>query len=146
MFTKARKLIGVEINEWFSKLQQDMIKKYKMEDRVQVICKDIQTMPELLNNEADVVIMNNVFQFFNQLDVQQQIWKFIRTETKKKPGLLLVTLPSLQEQLKSAGLSASKLMKGWVKEVKLSYDQGYFQEINEDELDEIKQVHLYKVL
>ena len=37
-------------------------------------------------------------------------------------------------------------MKGWVKEVKLSYDQGYFQEINEDELDEIKQVHLYKVL
>ncbi|CEI85924.1 hypothetical protein RMCBS344292_00373 [Rhizopus microsporus] len=146
LFTKARKLIGVEINEWFSKLQQDMIKKYKMEDRVQVICKDIQTMPELLNNEADVVIMNNVFQFFNQLDVQQQIWKFIRAETKKKPGLLLVTLPSLQEQLKSAGLSASKLMKGWVKEVKLSYDQGYFQEINEDELDEIKQVHLYKVL
>ncbi|CEI88221.1 hypothetical protein RMCBS344292_02616 [Rhizopus microsporus] len=146
LFTKARKLIGVEINEWFSKLQQDMIKKYKMEDRVQVICKDIQTMPELLNNEADVIIMNNVFQFFNQLDVQQQIWKFIRAETKKKPGLLLVTLPSLQEQLKSAGLSASKLMKGWVKEVKLSYDQGYFQEINEDELDEIKQVHLYKVL
>ncbi|KAG1053252.1 hypothetical protein G6F43_004657 [Rhizopus delemar] len=146
LFTKARKLIGVEINEWFSNLQRETVKKYKMEDRVQVICKDIQAMPELLNKEADIVIMNNVFQFFNGLEIQQQIWKFIRTETKKKPGLLLVTLPSLQEQLKSAGLSASKLMKGWVKEVKLTYDEGWFQEINEDELEEIKQVHLYKVL
>jgi predicted O-methyltransferase YrrM len=36
LFTRARKLIGVEINEWFTKLQKDMIKKYKMDDRVQV--------------------------------------------------------------------------------------------------------------
>ena len=123
-----------------------MLKQYKMEDRAEVMCKDIQTMPELLSKEADVVIMNNVFQFFNELPIQQQIWKFVRTETKKKSGLLLVTLPSLQEQLKEAGLSANKLMKGWVKEVKLNYDGGWFQDLNDDELEEIKQVHLYKVL
>lgn len=123
-----------------------MIKKYKMEDRVQVMCKDIQSEPELLSKEADVLIMNNVFQFFNDLPVQQQIWKFIRAETKKKPGLLIVTLPSLQEQLKEANMSASKLLRGWVKEVKLDYDAGWFQELNDDELEEIKQVHLYKVL
>ncbi|KAI8088018.1 uncharacterized protein B0P05DRAFT_531145 [Gilbertella persicaria] len=146
LFTRARKLIGVEINAWFSQLQQDMVKKYKMDDRVQVMCKDVQTVPELLSKEADVVIMNNVFQFFNELPIQQQIWKFIRAETKKKPGLLLVTLPSLQDQLKEAGLSANKLLKGWVKEVKLDYEGGWFQEINEDELEEIKQVHLYKVV
>ncbi|CAO3664591.1 unnamed protein product [Rhizopus stolonifer] len=146
LFTRARKLIGVEINEWFSNLQKETVKKYKMEDRIQVVCKDIQEMPELLNTEADVVVMNNVFQFFNELETQQKIWKFVRTETKKKPGMLLVTLPSLQEQLKSAGLSASKLMKGWVKEVKLNYDEGWFQEISEDELEEIKEVHLYRVL
>ncbi|KAI7898300.1 uncharacterized protein BX663DRAFT_525355 [Cokeromyces recurvatus] len=146
LFTRARKIIGVEINEWFTKLQQDMITKYKMNDRVQVMCKDIQTMPELLSKEADIIIINNVFQFFNELSIQQQIWKFIRTETKKKPGLLLVTLPSLQDQLKEAGLSASKLLRGWVKEVKLDYEAGWFQELNEDELDEIKQVHLYKVM
>ncbi|OBZ81906.1 hypothetical protein A0J61_10045 [Choanephora cucurbitarum] len=117
-----------------------------MDDRIQVMCQDIQAMPELLSKEADVVIMNNVFQFFNEPAIQQQIWKFIRAETKKKPGLLLVTLPSLQEQLKEASLSANKLLKGWVKEVKLDYEGGWFQEINDDELDEIKQVHLYKVL
>lgn len=111
-----------------------------------IVCKDIQTMPELLSKDADVVIMNNVFQFFNDLPIQQQIWKFVRTETKKKSGLLLVTLPALQDQLKEAGLSANKLMKGWVKEVKLNYEGGWFQELNDDELDEIKQVHLYKVL
>ncbi|KAL7309677.1 hypothetical protein PS15m_010528 [Mucor circinelloides] len=146
LFTRASKLIGVEINEWFTKLQQEMIKKYKMDDRVQVMCKDIQSMPELLSKEADVVIMNNVFQFFNELPTQQQIWKFVRAETKKKSGLLLVTLPSLQEQLKEAGMSASKLMRGWVKEVKLDYDGGWFQDLNDDELEEIKQVHLYRVV
>lgn len=117
-----------------------------MEDRVQVMCKDIQTEPQLLSKEADVLVMNNVFQFFNDLPVQQQIWKFIRSETKKKPGLLIVTLPSLQEQLKEANMSASKILRGWVKEVKLDYDAGWFQELNDDELEEIKQVHMYKVL
>ncbi|OAD07622.1 hypothetical protein MUCCIDRAFT_31223 [Mucor lusitanicus CBS 277.49] len=146
LFTRASKLIGVEINEWFTKLQQDMIKKYKMDDRVQVMCKDIQSMPELLSKEADIVVMNNVFQFFNELATQQQIWKFMRTETKKKSGLLLVTLPSLQEQLKEAGMSASKLMRGWVKEVQLDYDGGWFEDLNDDELEEIKQVHLYRVV
>ncbi|KAG0176896.1 hypothetical protein DFQ29_005487 [Apophysomyces sp. BC1021] len=145
LFTKASKLIGVEINEWFSRLQQDMVSKYKMSDRVQIVCKDIQQVPELISKEADVLIMNNVFQFFNELPTQQQIWKFIRAETIKRPGLLLVTLPSLQEQLKEAGLS-QKLMRGWVKEIKLNYEGGWFQDqLNEDELDEIRQVHLYKV-
>ncbi|CAO3651613.1 unnamed protein product [Cunninghamella echinulata] len=146
LFTRAKKLIGVEMNEWFCQLQKNMIQKYKMDDRVEIICKDIQTVPELLNQKADIVIMNNVFQFFNELPIQQQIWQYIRTETKKKPGLLLVTLPSLKDQLKEAGLSPTKLMKGWVKEVKLSYDGGWFEDINEDELEEIKQVHLYKII
>ncbi|KAI7858471.1 hypothetical protein BDC45DRAFT_548491 [Circinella umbellata] len=147
LFTQARKLIGVELNEWFCKLQEDMVKKYKMGDRVQILCKDIQQVPELLNKEADVVVMNNVFQFFNELPVQQEIWKFIRTETMKRKGLLLVTLPSLQEQLKEAGLPANKLMRGWVKEIKLEYEGDWFQdELHDDELDEISQVHLYKVI
>jgi hypothetical protein len=110
------------------------------------MCKDIKSVPELISKDADIVIMNNVFQFFNDLPTQQNIWQFIRTETKKKSGLLLVTLPSLQEQLKEAGLSSAKLMRGWVKEVKLEYDAGWFQDLNDDDLEEIKQVHLYKVL
>lgn len=36
LFTRASKLIGVELNEWFCKLQQDMVNKYKMGDRVEV--------------------------------------------------------------------------------------------------------------
>lgn len=39
------------------------------------------------------------------------------------------------------------LMKGWVKEIKLDYEGGWFQDqLHDDELDEISQVHLYKVL
>lgn len=107
--------------------------------------QDIQSVPDLLL-QADVVIMNNVFQFFSQVPVQQDIWKFIKAQTSQKPGLLLVTLPSLQEQLKEAGMSPQKQMKGWVKEVELDYEGGWFEDINEDEIEEIKQVHLYKVI
>lgn len=100
-----------------------------------------------MNGKADIVIMNNVFQFFNELPVQQEIWKFIQRETSKRSGLLLVTLPSLQEQLKEAGLPATKMMRGWVKEIKLDYESGWFQtELNDDEVDEIRAVHLYRVL
>ncbi|ORX45330.1 hypothetical protein DM01DRAFT_1340140 [Hesseltinella vesiculosa] len=145
LFTRAKELIGVEINDWFCKLQQDMVQKYKMDDRVKVVCQDIQKVPELLNSKADVVIMNNVFQFFNDLPTQQAIWQFIRQETRKKPGLVLVTLPSLKDQLKEAGLSPTKFLKGWIKEIKLNYDGGWFEDINDDELEEIQQVHMYKV-
>ncbi|SAM09844.1 hypothetical protein [Absidia glauca] len=145
LFTRAKRLIGVEINDWFCRLQRDMIRKYKMDDRIEIVNQDIQTVPELLL-QADVVIMNNVFQFFSQVPVQQDIWKFIKAQTSQKPGLLLVTLPSLQEQLKEAGMSPQKQMKGWVKEVELDYEGGWFEDINEDEIEEIKQVHLYKVI
>ncbi|KAI7866887.1 hypothetical protein BDF14DRAFT_1875130 [Spinellus fusiger] len=147
LLTRARKLIGIEINAWFSQLQKSIVSKYAMGDRINIINKDVQDVPELLSKEADIIVMNNVFQFFNQPAVQQKIWKFIKSETAKKPGLLIVTLPSLQEQLKEAELSATKLMKGWVKEVKLDYSSGWFHDdLNEDELYEIKQVHMYKVL
>lgn len=40
LFTRASKLIGVELNEWFCKLQQEMVNKYKMGDRVEVSYQD----------------------------------------------------------------------------------------------------------
>lgn len=36
LFTQAKKLIGIELNEWFCQLQRDIVKRYKMNDRIEV--------------------------------------------------------------------------------------------------------------
>ncbi|KAI8579129.1 hypothetical protein K450DRAFT_244026 [Umbelopsis ramanniana AG] len=146
LFSEAKKLIGVEINSWFHNVQVDTVAKYKMKDRIELVQADIQTVPQLIA-QADIIVMNNVFQFFNDLDVQKQIWRYIRKETSKKQGLLIVTLPSLQDQLKQAGLPVKKTLGGWVKQIKLDYSSHWFEsELSEDDVDEISQVHLYRVI
>ncbi|GAB5585498.1 hypothetical protein Unana1_00398 [Umbelopsis nana] len=146
LFSDAKKLIGVEINSWFYNVQVDMVAKYKMKDRIELVHSDVQEVPHLLA-EADIIVMNNVFQFFSDLEAQKQIWRYIRKETSKKQGLLIVTLPSLQDQLKQAGLPVKKTLGGWVKQIKLDYSSHWFDsELSEDDIDEISQVHLYRVL
>ncbi|KAG2174724.1 hypothetical protein INT43_005782 [Umbelopsis isabellina] len=146
LFTEAKKLIGVEINSWFHSVQADIVANYKMKDRIELVHADVQTVPELLM-QADIIIMNNVFQFFSDVESQKQIWRYIRKETSKKQGLLIVTLPSLQDQLKQAGLPVKKTLGGWAKQVKLDYSGHWFEtELSEDDIDEISQVHLYKVI
>lgn len=78
---------------------------------------------------------------------QQAIWRFIKTETSKRHGLLVVTIPSLQEQLKEAGFGAQAFMRGWVREERLKYDGGWFdEELGEAEAEEVQQIHLYRVI
>nr|CAD7397820.1 unnamed protein product [Timema poppensis] len=47
-------------------------------DRVQVMNSDIVCQPELVSS-ADVVVLNNVFQFFLELDKQADMWRFLRS-------------------------------------------------------------------
>ncbi|KAF8944187.1 hypothetical protein BGZ47_004548 [Haplosporangium gracile] len=103
LFTEAKKLIGVEMNEYFCKLQTEMVRKHRLQDRIEIVHDNLLNRANLLE-KADIVIMNNVFQFFSPFDVQQQLWKFLHTHLKSRKGALLITVPSLQEQLKDAGL------------------------------------------
>jgi hypothetical protein len=141
-----------------------------------------------LLEKADIVIMNNVFQFFSPVDVQQQLWKFLHTHLKARKGALLITIPSLQEQLKDAGLIGpvkkpkSKKKKvpakppgavsaaapmvvakevredgtevdsvgdwtSWLKEIEVTVTGAEFvEEMMEDELEELKLIHIYQVI
>lgn len=86
---------------------------------------------------ADVVVMNNVFEFFeDDSERHAQLWKFIRTSVCKS-GTRLVTIPALHESLEKAKVKLD--LKGWVKEVPLVYPAG-------DDLENLQDVHLYTVL
>lgn len=102
---------------------------------MQIIHADILTQAPLLAN-ADVVVMNNVFEFFEpNSERHTQLWKFMRGAVSKK-GALLVTIPALHESLEKAKVSLD--LGKWVEEVPLVYP-------SDQDLENLQDVHLYKV-
>lgn len=73
------------------------------QDRVQVVGGDIQEQAEIVR-AADIIVLNNVFEFFMPPAVQARIWAFLRSNIKK--GCLLVTIPSLEDSLQYIDVSS----------------------------------------
>uniref|UniRef100_A0A452HXS0 Uncharacterized protein n=1 Tax=Gopherus agassizii TaxID=38772 RepID=A0A452HXS0_9SAUR len=105
LYSSASQLYGVEMNADFCQLQEMIITKYQFTDRVQVLHSDICTQASLLQN-ADVVVMNNVFEYFLDRLEQARAWEFISHNMRKK-GSLLVTVPSLEESISNLQVRGS---------------------------------------
>uniref|UniRef100_A0A8C3NDC6 Uncharacterized protein n=2 Tax=Geospiza parvula TaxID=87175 RepID=A0A8C3NDC6_GEOPR len=139
LYSSASQLYGVEMNADFCQLQEIMITKYEFIDRVKVVHADICTQPSLLQ-KADVVVMNNVFEYFLDRQEQARAWEFIACNVRKR-GSLLVTVPSLEESLSK--LQTDVQLSQWVEEVQLNYDVYMEKDVDREALE---QIHLYKIL
>jgi chemotaxis methyl-accepting protein methylase len=64
------------------------------QDRIEVVEANIAHRPDIIL-AADVIIMNNVFEFFMEPEQQISVWRFLRQTIKS--GTLLVTVPPLEE-------------------------------------------------
>ena len=135
-YTPSKAIIGIEMNEDLCQLQARTIAKFSMMDRISVVCAEMSTRPDLLER-ADVIILNNVFEFFTPgSEVRRQLWLTIMKNVK--PGSFLVIFPGLDKSMISEGLG----YKEFVEEV------GPFQKA-ENCLkieDESAKIHLYRVL
>ncbi|XP_030642174.1 uncharacterized protein LOC115822457 [Chanos chanos] len=142
LYSAAAHLVGVEISSEFVQLQSMTVEKYGFGDRIQVIHADICSQANLLQN-ADVLIMNNVFEYFLEPSDQMKAWQCISHSFRKK-GALLVTVPSIQEAFtslqKNDGASA---LSQWIEELPLDY--GVYLKGDSDP-EALKQIHLYRVL
>eukprot|EP00048_Salpingoeca_helianthica_P018634 m.242657 g.242657 ORF g.242657 m.242657 type:complete len:331 (+) comp25986_c0_seq1:153-1145(+) len=105
----ASKLIGIELNAFFCELQRGVIARHNMGDRVQIVQGDVQDHGALLR-EADVIVFNNVFQFFASVEQQQALWRFVRAHTR--PGCMIVSVPALETALADA--KSDVALTGWV--------------------------------
>ncbi|PWA29761.1 hypothetical protein CCH79_00007744, partial [Gambusia affinis] len=172
VYSSASRLIGLELSEDFVRLQNDMLHKYGMSDRVQVRVSDrpssllshrhshtplIKTTPpltppvptqvlhanvctqEVLLQGADVLVLNNVFEYFMEPTEQIGAWKFIMQAFRRR-GALLVTVPSLQESLDALQVP---LPPGWVEELPVDYNVYLGRDADPEEL---RQIHLYRVV
>ncbi|XP_057716206.1 uncharacterized protein zgc:109986 [Corythoichthys intestinalis] len=138
LFSSASRLVGIELSADFVNLQNKMLHKYGMDARAQVVHADVCSQDTLLHN-ADVVVMNNVFEYFMQPEQQVRAWRFIM-QTLRKSGSLLVTVPSLHDSLQPL---QEALPAGWVEELPLHYDVFVGKDTDPEDL---RQIHLYRVL
>ncbi|KAM7322352.1 uncharacterized protein [Alexandromys fortis] len=139
LYSSAAQIFGVELNEDLCQLQEMIIEKYQFSDRIKVLHADICTQGPLLQS-ADVIVMNNVFEYFLTEAKQASAWDYIIHNVRKQ-GSLLVTVPSLQDSL--LGLKTNLQLSSWVEEIPLNLDVCQQMDIDREALAEI---HLYKVL
>lgn len=139
LYSSASQLYGVEMNADFCQLQEMTITKYQFIDRIKVVHADICTQASLLQ-KADVIVMNNVFEYFLDRLEQARAWEFIACNVRKR-GSLLVTVPSLKESLSK--LQTDIQLSQWVEEVQLNYDVYVEKDVDREAL---QQIHLYRIL
>ena len=137
-FTNASKIIGVEMNADFCTMTNRIAESYKY-DRIEIIQGDIRVQTALLTN-ADVIILNNVFENFLSNEDQIKCWDVIFGNVNRS-GQVLVTVPSIQESLDSL---KGKLPSGWIEEINFELEEELVPD--ECDLDSLKDIHLYRVL
>ncbi|GFT23950.1 uncharacterized protein NPIL_432991 [Nephila pilipes] len=129
----ASKIIGIEINQDLCSLQNHIIDKYGLGDRIQVICENICNLPEIIH-AANVIIFNNVFECFMPKEMQKQIWIWLRN-TITNSGTILVTVPSMEETLSS--LETGIDISSWLKKVPIADPEAVLKMDDQDLLSEV---------
>ena len=81
-----------------------------MQSRIEVICGDVRSHAALIAS-ADVIVMNNVFDFFLPAEIQREIWLNLRQLFK--PGALLLTNPCIENTLTQLGIQ----INGWLQKL-----------------------------
>merc|ERR1712098_776046 len=109
--SSAVKIIGVEMNGDLCQTSERIIKKYQLGKRIEIVNENILDVPKLLKS-ADVIVLNNVFEWFQSLEEQIKIWRYLK-ETMN-PGTLLVTIPALDASLEH--LDTGICLEDWVSE------------------------------
>ena len=136
-FSRAAHITGIELNETFQHVVSKITDKYNLHDRVRIIYGDLMDHVELVSS-SDVIIFNNVLEYFTPIDVQLRIWTFLRDNIR--PGAILVTNPDLHTLLRPLGIE--KLITSWVQPMESRVDQSIL--LGLPDTDEV--FCLYKVI
>ena len=132
LFSSCAKIVGIEINADLCDVQNKIISKYGMNEKIAIVNEDVMNCQDIFRS-GNVIVMNNVFEFFADQERLIALWRFA-IKTLKGSNKLLITIPSLQESLEPLGLLS--LLTNFVEELPLSFEN----------FDDIEDIHMYKVL
>lgn len=135
-YSQASKIIGIEINSDFCRLQEKTVKQYGLADRVSIVEGDMLGLTPTIGS-SQVTVLNNVFSWFLPEKKQVKMWKCLHSCLA--PGSLLVTIPALETSLES--LSTGIDLSTWVQPM-----AGYHPAGDDDPQMELSEIKLYRVL
>lgn len=95
LLSSADKIIGIEMNKEHCQIARDVLTERHMLDRVEVINDNVLNQAEAVAS-ADVVLVNNAFQYFTSDSVARECWKFLRGCLK--PDCFLLMSPVVDDQ------------------------------------------------
>jgi len=126
IYSKAKHLVGVEVNKYFVDLQNQILDKNpSLKKKITIAHEDIFKVDKELINKCDVVIMHNVFEWFGTMEENKLAWQNIRKLFTRK-GVKIVMYPALSQSLTDAGFTAQEVeewQKTWVKLIPLEYPE-----------------------
>eukprot|EP00094_Tigriopus_californicus_P004404 TCALIF_04243-PA protein Name:"Protein of unknown function" AED:0.14 eAED:0.16 QI:0/0/0/0.33/1/1/3/0/190 len=138
LFTPCQSIVGVEMNSDFCDITQTTLNEFDLASRVKVIHAELSTVPELVQ-QADVIVLHNVFEWFMPLQAQTSIWQFLQRNIPKNG--LIVASPRIEQSLAplNTGIDISK----WLRPLEPARPEAIALTEAEDENDSI---FLYQVL
>eukprot|EP01001_Neometanema_parovale_P007624 NODE_3919_length_1141_cov_33.722986_g3729_i0.p1 GENE.NODE_3919_length_1141_cov_33.722986_g3729_i0~~NODE_3919_length_1141_cov_33.722986_g3729_i0.p1 ORF type:complete len:353 (+),score=71.12 NODE_3919_length_1141_cov_33.722986_g3729_i0:72-1130(+) len=148
LFTDAKEVVGIERSKYFADLQRRVIKKHGLSPRASVLEADVFSEEgQALLKRADVVIMNNVFEWFYPTSEEHMgCYRKIR-DSLSRSGQILIMNPSLETSV--TDLKKAKLDK-WVRLEEVRYPAtpglGPGDEEPNDEFESVRTIHKYTVL
>merc|ERR1712004_106071 len=81
VFSKAQKIVGIEMNPDLCNITHSTLQQFRMLHKVDVVNAELSTRLDLLQG-SDVIILNNVFDWFVPIDVQVKLWQLIKEISK----------------------------------------------------------------
>jgi hypothetical protein len=139
-FYSPARLVGVEMNEELAKLQKDFIENHEMGSRLAIVQDDIRNQPQIVEG-SDVIVLNNVFQFFLPPQDQVLCWEFLKSHSKK--GTVLVTNPSLDALTDHLQLSFT--MDQWVDKPDTQLTAAKYAGTDSELFEDLTKICLYQV-
>lgn len=109
-----------------------------MDDRISILHKKIEEVPEIIK-QSDVIVINNSFEFYLSRDVQIDIWTFLKATIK--PGTLLITRPSIEATFKTLSIGS---IEKWLKPLKKPHSNKF--SFLPDYEDKFAEILYYEVL
>ncbi|KAE9548209.1 hypothetical protein FO519_008578 [Halicephalobus sp. NKZ332] len=104
--------IGIEMNKEMCDVQTRIVDSHSLWNKINIVCDDFRNQKKVFA-KADIVIMNNVFEFFHTEEEQVKCWKKIREFLK--PKTVIVHAPSLWKTIEHLKLGFE--IEQWVEQL-----------------------------
>lgn len=94
------KVTGVEFNKNMCDVQTKALAKLRLaSNAVEVLCADALSEEGIAKvRESDVVVLHNVFEWFQEESAQLRVWKTLRGALSRQ-GQIIVAVPTLEESI-----------------------------------------------